>query len=592
MPDGTVRQLVFVACCPAFLFSLAGCGKPPSKAPAHALPTPPLVSKCEPGVAGGRLALAVPLGPRSFNPLMATDPASDDVVRLLFGSLVNLNWLTQEPGPGLAQSWTVEPDGKTWTFKLRQGLRWSDGKLLTADDVVFTWNDLMYNRDINQYTAELFRIGGKPFEVSKMDELTVRVVTPEVFAPFLEFFGGVSILPRHTLESFVHTRRFAAAYQTAMPPERIVGCGPFRVKGFEAGKFTLLERNPEYWVTDAQGRRLPYFDEVMFTATQPGTDPLVFLNGKSDAQDVVRADMFEQFRQASTNGHFRLVELGIGLEREFLWFNQNTGTNLAGKPFVNPLKLKWFRNEKFRQAISCAIDRERLVREIYFGRAQPIYSFVSSENQKWNNPGVPRFDFDLDRARKLLAEAGIQDRKGNGVAEDADGNAVEFTLYSNLGNPAREQAAAQIRDDLQKLGLKVTYLPIDFKLLQQRVDETYDYECALMGLGGGGIDPASQLNVLKSSEDLHQWFPREKTPSSQWEARIDVLMDAQMRTLDFGTRKKAFDEVQAILAEQLPMIPTVAPFAYAAVCENIGNVRPSALTPYRMTWNLDELFRK
>ena len=523
---------------------------------------------------------------------MAVDPASDDIVRLLFGSLVNLNWLTQEPGPGLAESWTVEPDGKTWTFKLRQGLRWSDGKMLTADDVVFTWNDLMYNRELNRFTPELFRVDGKPFEVSKTDDQTVRVVTPGVFAPFVEFFGGVSILPRHALESFVREKRFAAAYQTAMPPERIVGSGPFRLKKYEPGKFTLLERNPEYWVTDPQSRRLPYFDEVMFTATQPGAEPLLFLNGKSDAQDLVRPDMFEQFRQASTNGHFRLVELGIGLEREFLWFNQNAGTNAAGKPFVNPPKLKWFRNEKFRQAISCAIDRERLTREIYAGRAQPTYSFVSSENQKWNNPNVPRFGFDLERARKLLAGAGIQDRKGNGVAEDADGNAVEFTLSSNIGNPARERAAAQIRDDLQKLGLKVTYLPIDFNLLRDRIDVTFDYECALMGLGGGGIDPASQMNVLKSSEELHQWFPQQKTPSTDWEARIDLLMEQQMRSLDFATRKKAFDEVQAIMAEQLPMIPTVAPFAYAAVRDSLGNVRPSALTTYRVTWNIEELFRK
>jgi peptide/nickel transport system substrate-binding protein len=133
---------------------------------------------------------------------------------------------------------------------------------------------------------------------------------------------------------------------------------------------------------------------------------------------------------------------------------------------------------------------------------------------------------------------------------------------------------------------------VDFRTLLEKVNGTFDYECALMGLGGGGVDPASQLNVLRSSDELHQWFPFQKTPATDWEARIDALMDAQMRTLDFTQRKKAFDEVQAILAEELPMIYTVSPFAFAAIRSDIGNARPSVLTPYRVTWNIEELFLK
>ena len=97
-----------------------------------------------------------------------------------------------------------------------------------------------------------------------------------------------------------------------------------------------------------------------------------------------------------------------------------------------------------------------------------------------------------------------------------------------------------------------------------RINATFDYDCILMGVGGGGTDPAAQINVLKSTEPLHQWFPNQSAPSSDWEARIDGLMDAQMRTLDFAQRKKLYDEVQAILAEELPMIFTVSPFHFAA----------------------------
>jgi peptide/nickel transport system substrate-binding protein len=256
------------------------------------------------------------------------------------------------------------------------------------------------------------------------------------------------------------------------------------------------------------------------------------------------------------------------------------------------VKLKWFRNQKFRQAISCAIDRERMARDVYQGRAQAIYDFISTDNRKWNNPNVPRFAFDPAKARALLAEIGIQDRNNDGVVEDADGDPLDIILLSNTGNPARDKAARMIQEDLKKIGIKLNYDPIDFEALRTRIDNTFDYEAALMGLGGGGIDPASQINVLKSSEDLHQWFPLQKTPSTDWEARIDALMDGQMHTLDFAQRKKAFDEVQVILAEQAPMLYTISPLTYAAIRSDIGNVRPSVLTPYRVTWNMEELYFK
>ena len=572
---------------------LTSCGREKHSPAAHALPPSPLVSKAETGQPGGRFVQASPAGPKTFNPLLALDGGSDAVIRLLFSSLVHFDQTTQEAGPGLAESWSVAPDQKSWTFKLRQGVRWSDGQPLTADDVAFTWNELMYNPQFNRITYGMFQIGGKNFVVTNVDALTVRVVTPEVYAPFLEFFGSVPILPRHALAYAVKKNAFLAAYSVSTPPGRIVGSGPYRLKEFRPGKFTLLEPNPEFWTTDKQGRRLPYFSELLLPISGgPGTDAVLFLNSKSDAYETLRTDRFDQFKEASARGRFRLVEMGVGAERDFIWFNQNTGTTAAGNPIVAPAKLKWFRNKKFRQAISCGIDRERIVHEVYGGRAQAAYGFISTENPKWNNPNIPRYTFDPARARELLAEAGIQDRAGDGLMKDAEGNSIEIVLVSNVGNPAREKAAVMIQEDLKKLGIKLSYVPLSFEMLRNKVDATFDYECALMGLGGGGVDPATQINVLCSSEELHQWFPLQKSPSTDWETRIDALMDAQMRTLDFAQRKKAFDEVQAILAEELPMIYTVSPFAYAAIRSDIGNVRPSPLTTYRVTWNIEELYFK
>ncbi len=585
------RLLVYPALLAVLGFALAGCGERKAKTVAqHPLPPSPLVAQAEAGIPGGRFVMAAATSPRTFNPLYSVDAASDEIIRLLYASLVRIDAVTQEAGPSLAVSWSVAADQQTWTIKLREGVHWSDGRLFTADDVVFTWNDVMYNPGLNRATLEVFRVNGKNFEVSKIDDLAVRVVTPGVFAPFVDFFGTVPILPKHILEPAVKEGRFAAAYGAGTPPQRLVATGPYRVKEVQLGKSTLLERNPEYWVVDQRGRRLPYFDEVLINVDHQATDPTPFLAGKCDVFEFSRPDSFVQLKQPSRRTSFRVIELGLGTQRDFLWFNQNTGSNALGQPRVNPAKLKWFRNEKFRQAVSCGIDREALVRDVYGGHAQPVYGFFSSESGKWNNPNVPRYSYDPERARTLLAEIGIQKPNSDGVLTDAEGVPLEILFYFNLGNTLRERTASIIQEQLAKLGIKLICVPIDYRALVEKVNSTYDYECVLMGLGGGSTDPASQVNVLRSSEELHQWFPSQKTPSTPWEARIDTLMDEQMQTLDFSRRKKCFDEVQVILAEELPMIYTVSPVFSAAIRSDVGNVRPSALSPWHLTWNLEELY--
>ena len=509
-----------------------------------------------------------------------------------------MDWERQELGPGLAESWSVAEDQVTWTFKLRAGVRWSDGQPLTADDVLFTWNDIIYRPELvspefDRIVTELFRPHGTNFAITKMDGVTVKVVTPEVYAPFLEYFGGVLILPQHSLEAAVRSRNLGPALSSHAPPTRIVGSGPFQVKQVVPEKFTLLERNPEYWVTDKTGRRLPYFEDVRFTVGGgAGTEELLFLNGKSDLCEQPRQELYEQFRAGSATNKFLIHDLGAGIEQDFAWFNQNTGTNSAGKPFVSPDLLKWFANKKFRQALSGAVDREAIAHDVYRDRAKPTYNFIPSENKRWNNTNAPRYAFDLARARASLAEIGLDRTNSAGFLSGADGSAVEFKLFCNLGNPARLHTSERIVQDWKRLGLNVALEPLDFRELVRRISETFDYDCAIMGLSGGGIDPASQLHVLKSSADLHQWFPFQKSPATSWEGRIDHLMDQQMRTLDFAQRKKMFNEIQMILAEEAPMIQTISQVHYSTARSSLANLRPAVMVPYHLTWNIEELYFK
>jgi peptide/nickel transport system substrate-binding protein len=584
------------------LAGVFGCGQktetPPVKSAAdYPLPDPPVAVNCQPGIPGGRFVVSAIGDPKTFNYIMANESSSIDIGRLMFWGLLNFDVPAQEVKPALAASWTNSPDGKTWTFTLRKNLRWSDGQPLTVDDVVFTWNDIIYNTNINTVMRDPFILDGKKFEVTKLDDLTIQVVTPKVYAPFLAAFGaGVPIMPKHILGKLVANGTFASAYGVNAKPEDIVGNGPFRLKAYKAAQYSLLERNPYFCEVDSNGTRLPYFDNIIFQVV-PNADAafLRFLSGESDEVGVPPYE-YDRFKAEADKGKFSLLDPGIGLEMNFLWFNENTDVDLkTGKPYVDPKKLKWFRDVKFRQAVSYAINREAIIKSILSGRGIPSYGFETSGNKKWFNPNIQKYPYDPAKAVELLKEIGIEKRNGDNFLTDLNGNRIEFAFNTVTGVAAAEKTGVLINSDLEKIGMKVIFQPIEFNTLITRIDDTHDYDCILLGLQPGigtGGDPGDSMNVLKSDGFTHQWFPREKTPSTPWEARINQLMDAQMQTLNYNERKKDYDEVQEILAEQQPMIFTVTPMNYVAIRSDIGNVRPTSLTSYRATWNAEELYFK
>jgi peptide/nickel transport system substrate-binding protein len=585
----------------AVALCLSGCGQksgapaPQNSAANYPLPDPPVVVNCHAGNPGGRFIISEPGEPKTFNYLVSSEASSRDIGRLMFLGLLYFDVPSQTVRPALAESWTNLPDGKTWTFTLRKNLRWSDGTPLTADDVVFTWNDVIYNPAIPNPLRDQFILNGQKFVVSKVDDLTVQVVTPQVYAPFLQAFGyDVPIYPKHVLEQYANSN-FPSAYGVNWKPQDIVCNGPYVLKEYKQAQYTLLERNPYFIEVDTNGTRLPYFDELIFGIV-PDMEALKlrFLSGESDVDDYIYPADYDAFKAEADKGKFSLLEPGIGLETTFIWFNQNTNMNpQTGKPYVDPVKLKWFRNTKFRQAVSYGLNRQALLESIDFGKGIPQYGFLTPGYQNWFNPDITTYPYDPAKALELLKEIGIEKRNGDDFLTDTDGNKIEFVFNTNVENPLRQKMAVLIASDMQKLGINVVFQPIEFNELITKIDDTYDYDCILLGnYSDTGTDPYGTMNNLKSSGFDHYWFPRQTTPSTPWEARIDDLMDDQLQTLDLARRKKDFDEVQEILAEQQPLIFTVTPMYYAAVRSDVGNVRATPLSYYRVTWNAEELYLK
>lgn len=595
------KKLLRLSCCVALTaaFGLAGCGKSDGPAASGStasapLAEPPYVAKCPPGVPGGRLIIAQLGDPKTFNPITANETSSTDILLRMFSGLVAVDVPTQEIFPALAESWTVGADKKTWTFKLRKNLKWSDGQPLTADDVVFTYNELIYSSNWVSVTRDAVQVDGKDFTVSKVDDLTVRIVTPEIYAPFLQFAGaGVPIMPRHKLTNAVADKSFPAAYGVNARPEDVVGSGPYRLKQFKSGELTVLERNPHYYVVDTKGQRLPYLDQLVFTSTpDQNAQSLRFLAGQSDILEMVRPEEIDRFKTEAAKGKFQLLDIGLASERDYVCFNQNTNVNpKTGKPYLDPVKQKWFRNTKFRQAVSYAIDRPAIIRAALSGYGEPNYNYATPGSH-WLNTNIMTFPHNPEKARALLKEIGMIDRNNDGVVEDSDGHPVEIVLISNTGNTRREKSSVIIQQDLAKIGIKITWRPVDFNTLVDKVSNSFDFDFFSLGWGGGPPDPTFGMNVVRSSGFSHTWFPQQKVPATDWEARLDFLMSAQLKTLDLNERIKYYHEVQAILAEQEPMIFLTSMRAFSAVRSDMQNVRASTLDPNRVLWNIEEVWLK
>ena len=188
---------------------------------------------------------------------------------------------------------------------------------------------------------------------------------------------------------------------------------------------------------------------------------------------------------------------------------------------------------------------------MYNGHARPALGPVSPANKFWFNAHLQPVRFDPQAALQLLQQDGFQ--LSAGKLRDRDGHAVEFSIITNAGNRARERMATMIQQDLSALGITVNVVTLDFPSLIQRITQDFNYEAVLLGLVNVELDPNEQMNVWLSSSETHQWNPKQKTPATPWEAEIDRLMRAQASAMDDNARKKSFDRVQEIVADQVPI---------------------------------------
>ena len=508
---------------------------------------------------GGELRFCLHTEPKTFNPILVDDEASETIRYLTGGVLLRLNRRTQTLEPELAESWKVTQKGRRISFHLRAGVRFSDSTPFSADDVAFTMRLLM-DPQLHSPTGDSFRSGEGQLQITISDSLNISLLFPSPVAGLDRLFDQVAIVSAHSLK------------------KEMAVLGPFYVSDYKPAQFVLLARNLNYWKRDAAGNSLPYLDSLRLDIQRNRDIELLrFRRGEIQLVNSLDAEYFDRLSRDMPGV---VHDSGPGLDSEQMWFNQ-----VPTSPLPDYEKT-WFHSSAFRRAISKAINREDIVRIVFAGHAQPSYGPVSPANYFWFNAALPAPKFDPAEALRLLQQAGF--RLQGDALRDSAGHAVEFSLVTNAGNKTREQISAMIQQDLAQIGIKVRVVTLDFPSLIERMTRTFKYEACLLGLVNDDLDPSSQMNVWLSSASDHQWYPNEPAPATEWEAEIDRLMKKQASELDPKKRKKAFDRVQQIVSEQQPFIYLVNKNALSALSTRVIGSEAVVLHPHTF-WNVDTL---
>ena len=550
-----------------------------------------------------RLVLVSPSPPNTFNYAMSRSPY--EIFRFIYKGLISENGLTGELEPALAESWVLSENKKRIIFTLRSELKWSDGKPLTADDVIFTYQDIYLNQKIPTVYRDFLRIGssGAFPSVKKIDRRRVEFILPEPFAPFLRYIEKLKILPAHALRDTILSTDgdgkplFLSTWNTNTQPQKIISNGPFKLANYIPSQRIILEKNPFYWRNDSAGNSLPYIDKLIIQIIPSTDNQLIrFRSGELDSIGV-DPEAFQLLKREEERGKYKIYNRGT-LGYRFVGFNLNQAKNSEGKPLLNPIKSRWFNNLAFRQAVAYAINRQQINNTIYRGLGEIKHSALGVQSPYYLSPeaGLKVYKYNPEKSKKILLDSGFQYNDANELL-DENGNRVEFTILVKSEEKIRIDTAVKIQGDLSHIGIKANLQILNFNSVLKKLLSSRDWECYVgaFGVPGADIEPNLLSLFWLSNGSFHQFNLGSKPGEpkiknwqvSDWEKEIDRLFTAGYQTIDENKRREIYGEFQQIVAEQLPIFFLVNPLAIQAVRNHIDNFKSSAIGS--AFWNIDEL---
>jgi len=509
--------------------------------------------------------------PNTFNPVLVTDGASNEAIGDLFEGLTKEDPKTTLIEPDLAEKWELSDGGKTITFHLRHDVKWSDGVPFTARDVLFTMR-VIYDPRVPNSESFVLTVDGQPIKAEAPDDYTVVMRLPRLFAPLLNSIG-FAIIPEHSLKDALAAGKFNRTWGIDTPANRLVSLGAYQMLRYVPGQQIAFARYRSYWMRATDGRALPLLHgQTLLIVPDRNAQYLRFVGGLTDTYSPRPEEVFSLREQAAALG-ITIQPVGIDTGSLFFAFNRNPRRYVHNN--VTDPRYRWFTDINFMRALAHAVDKAGMINLCFRGLAIPAVSDISPENKIFYNPNLKDYDYDLALAGRMLDEAGYRMLRP-GVRGDPQGHPLVFDLTTSTGDESvRGEMCVIFKQDLEQLGIKVNYRPLEFITLVKRIESSFDWDCMLMGFSGGGVEPNNGANFLRSSGNLHIWNPSEPKPATPWEAEIDRLLDEGTRVMDPHARAPYYWRIQQILHDQLPIIETVRQRRFAAYRNQLENYIPT-----------------
>ncbi|MCR5291065.1 MAG: ABC transporter substrate-binding protein [Treponema sp.] len=524
-----------------------------------------------PGVVGGVYYDTISADPKTFNALIAErDGASYGLVSMMNTYLASYDPVKCEwvPHAAFFEIKTHEDRSMDVEFTLRDNLYWtfygSDRKVpVTSDDIIFWYENVECNEECasSSYTAQFVEL-----DDGTVARITMEKISDKKFVVHLplEVAEPILMTNRSIYPSFVYRRAYEKngvqgikdLYTVAVDPRTIPSCGKYYLTEYTPGQRLVFKRNPYYWEMDSAGTTLPYCEEYIAQIVgDPNTKYLLFKQGKIEVFSPRPTDLNDL---VDNQGNDYTVYNSAGSLSAPLWvFNQNPVHKDA--PYY-----QWFCNTKFRQAMSCLLNRDRIISQVYRSLAEPKYTMFPRGNPFYNPDIVLQYRYNVSQALRLLAESGFT-RHDDGFMYDSNGVKVEFDLCYQAGSTTSSDIVQIIADECAQVGITVTSRVIDFQRMVEMLTETYDWQSWILALSGSGLFPSQGSNTWLSNGNMHMWYPSQPSPATEWEARIDYLYTKGCHTVDPVQAKPYWDELQSLFLEQCPYIYLVCTKSFVAV---------------------------
>ena len=534
-----------------------------------------------PGKVGGTNNDAIMGDPKSFNMLVAEKDGEtagvlaplvqyladyDVVERRWKGHIADFEIKIDEENDKLDVIYTIRDD-VYWSFydKAKPKVK------ITSDDVIFWYDEIQGDEDCGSsaYNSQFMPMDDGSSEritIEKIDDASFVFHFPKIVAePILS--TNMNFGPRFLYKAAKDSGGADAVknlFTVAIDPKELPSCGPYFLVEYKPGQRLLYKRNADYWQKDSNGESHYYPEEMILQIIgDRNTAYLLFKQGKiegysfmpeqleeavSNAKNALTPEgLFPQDAQKAQSGEgYTVFNADGSMDASFWSFNQNPKNK--DEPFY-----EWFCKKEFRQAMSCLLNRERIISQTYRGLGEPKYSFFPQANKYYDENIILQYRYSHAHAQKLLEAAGFV-KKEDGFLYDEKGRKVEFDLSFNSSATIMSDIGQIITDECKKEGITVTARPTDFQRLVDQLLSTYDWQTILIGFSGGSLFPTQGSNVWVSDGNLHLWNPLQKTPATEWEKRIDEIYHTAKCIVDYEKAKPYWDEYQKIILEQCPIV--------------------------------------